>query len=123
MLHALTLLARSYALLMGIIFVKKYGNMCCTSGRFKMKALSFWCEEKERKGECEENIKGTCTGRERKRRGRREGEGERERDGEGEEKEKGEGTHFSAADCSSSSTLTFLGSTVPALNPSGPNSV
>ena len=53
-------------------------------------------------------MKGTC--RERIRRGR--------------EKEKGEeDTHFSAADCSSSSTLTFLGSTVPALNPSGPNSV
>ena len=43
-----------------------------------------------------------------------------ERGGRGEGKE---GTNFSAADCSSSSTLTFLGSTVPALNPSGPYSV
>ena len=61
--------------------------MCCTSGRFKMKALPFWCEEKERKGECEENIKGTCTGRERKRRGRREGE-RRRRGREKKEREK-----------------------------------
>ena len=25
-----------------------YGTVCCTCGRFKMKALPFWCEEKER---------------------------------------------------------------------------